>query len=164
MTKSSPKKRDILDVTTKQPERPSVNPDAGRLFLDQFLNAQKADEATVEKTEEVPASTAPLPESPEALEEAIVANLREIYDPEIPVNIYDMGLIYAVDVTDSFDVIVRMTLTTPNCPVAESMPGDVEQKVKGVHGVRHVEVQLVWDPPWDMSLMSDEARLELGLL
>ena len=99
-----------------------------------------------------------------ALYESVLDALREIYDPEIPVNIYDLGLIYGVDVTDQGDVAITMTLTTPHCPVAESMPGEVELRVGAVPGVRDAEVKLVWDPPWDPSKMSDEARLELGML
>ncbi|QIG79032.1 SUF system Fe-S cluster assembly protein [Stakelama tenebrarum] len=96
--------------------------------------------------------------------EAIVAALKEIYDPEIPVNIYDLGLIYGVEVTDDGHAAVTMTLTTPHCPVAESMPGEVELRVGSVPGVGHAEVNLVWDPPWDPGKMSDEAKLELGML
>ena len=99
-----------------------------------------------------------------ALYEAVIDALREIYDPEIPVNIYDLGLIYGVDVSAEADVAVTMTLTTPHCPVAESMPGEVELRVSSVPGVRDAEVNLVWDPPWDPAKMSDEARLELGML
>ena len=99
-----------------------------------------------------------------ALYEAVVAALRDIFDPEIPVNIYDLGLIYGVDVSDEAAVTVTMTLTTPHCPVAESMPGEVELRVSSVPGVRDAEVNLVWDPPWDPAKMSDEARLELGML
>jgi FeS assembly SUF system protein len=99
-----------------------------------------------------------------ALYEAVVDALREIYDPEIPVNIYDLGLIYGVDVSPEADVVVTMTLTTPHCPVAESMPAEVELRVSSVRGVRDAEVNLVWDPPWDPAKMSDEARLELGML
>ena len=99
-----------------------------------------------------------------ALYEAVVDALREIYDPEIPVNIYDLGLIYGVDVSPEADVVVTMTLTTPHCPVAESMPAEVELRVSSVPGVRDAEVNLVWDPPWDPAKMSDEARLELGML
>jgi FeS assembly SUF system protein len=98
------------------------------------------------------------------LYESVVGALKEIYDPEIPVNIYDLGLIYAVEVSDDAGVAVTMTLTTPHCPVAESMPGEVELRVASVPGVRDCEVNLVWDPPWDMAKMSDEARLELGML
>lgn len=94
----------------------------------------------------------------------VIAALKEIFDPEIPVNIYDLGLIYGVDVSDDGGVAVTMTLTTPHCPVAESMPGEVEMRVCAVPGVRDCEVNLVWDPPWDMAKMSDEAKLELGML
>ena len=98
------------------------------------------------------------------LYERVVDALKEIYDPEIPVNIYDLGLVYGVDVTDEGDVAITMTLTTPHCPVAESMPGEVEMRACAVPGVRDAEVNLVWDPPWGPNLMSDEARLELGML
>ena len=98
------------------------------------------------------------------LYEAVIAALKDIFDPEIPVNIYDLGLIYGVDVDDEAGVVVTMTLTTPHCPVAESMPGEVELRVSAVPGVRDAEVNLVWDPPWDPAKMSDEARLELGML
>ena len=99
-----------------------------------------------------------------ALVEAIVEALKSIYDPEIPVDIYELGLIYNVSVSEDGDAVVSMTLTTPNCPVAESMPGEVELRVLSVPGIRDAEVKLVWDPPWDPSKMSDEARLELGML
>ena len=121
-----------------------------RDYLEGFLSEKPAD---------VPAT-----EPGGALHDAVVAALREIFDPEIPVNIYDLGLIYAVDVSTDADVVVTMTLTTPHCPVAESMPGEVEMRVSSVPGVRDAEVNLVWDPPWDPGLMSDEARLELGML
>ena len=98
------------------------------------------------------------------LYEAVVAALKEIYDPEIPVNIYDLGLIYGVEVDDESDVTITMTLTTPHCPVAESMPGEVELRAASVPGVRDAEVNLVWDPPWGPDKMTDEARLELGML
>ncbi|MGP1281768.1 MAG: SUF system Fe-S cluster assembly protein [Parasphingopyxis sp.] len=94
----------------------------------------------------------------------VIAALKEIYDPEIPVNIYDLGLIYGVEVSDNAEAIVTMTLTTPHCPVAESMPGEIELRVGSVPGVGHAEVNLVWDPPWDPSKMTDEAKLELGML
>ncbi|MEO0462525.1 MAG: SUF system Fe-S cluster assembly protein [Pseudomonadota bacterium] len=98
------------------------------------------------------------------LQQAVVDALKEIYDPEIPVNIYDLGLIYGVDVDDESDVTVTMTLTTPHCPVAETMPGEVELRAASVPGIRDAEVDLVWDPPWSPEKMSDEARLELGML
>jgi FeS assembly SUF system protein len=102
-------------------------------------------------------------EGDEALQEAIIVALKEIYDPEIPVNIYDLGLIYGVEVNDGH-ALVTMTLTTPHCPVAESMPGEVELRVGSVPGVGDAEVTLVWDPPWGPENMTDEARLELGML
>jgi len=98
------------------------------------------------------------------LYEAVIDALKEIYDPEIPVNIYDLGLIYGVEVDDESDVTITMTLTTPHCPVAESMPGEVELRAASVPGVRDAEVNLVWDPPWGPDKMTDEARLELGML
>jgi FeS assembly SUF system protein len=110
------------------------------------------------------------PADPEAeapggdLYEAVIEALKEIYDPEIPVNIYDLGLVYNVEITAEHHAKVQMTLTTPNCPVAESMPGEVELRVGSVPGVGHAEVELVWDPPWDPQRMSDEAKLELGML
>ncbi|WOF42135.1 SUF system Fe-S cluster assembly protein [Sphingopyxis indica] len=97
------------------------------------------------------------------LYEAVINALKDIYDPEIPVNIYDLGLIYNVEI-DEGHVMVTMTLTTPHCPVAESMPGEVELRVGAVPGVGDAEVNLVWDPPWSPANMSDEARLELGML
>lgn len=97
------------------------------------------------------------------LKESVIAALRDIFDPEIPVNIYDLGLIYGVEIADGH-VVVNMTLTTPHCPVAESMPGEVEIRVMSVPGVATCDVNLVWDPPWNPASMSDEARLELGML
>lgn len=101
---------------------------------------------------------------PLALEAEIIEALRTVYDPEIPVNIYEMGLIYAVDVDSDGDVDVTMTLTSPACPVAGSLPGEVEAKVLSVPGVSDVRVHLTWEPPWTMDRMSEEAKLELGFL
>ena len=98
------------------------------------------------------------------LHEQVIEALREIYDPEIPVNIYELGLIYGVEVTEDGHAAVTMTLTTPHCPVAESMPAEVELRVSAVPGIATCDVNLVWDPPWDPAKMSDEARLELGML
>lgn len=98
------------------------------------------------------------------LYEAVIVALKEIYDPEIPVNIYELGLIYGVEVTAEGHAAVTMTLTTPHCPVAESMPAEVELRVSAVPGIATADVNLVWDPPWDPAKMSDEARLELGML
>lgn len=98
------------------------------------------------------------------LYEQVIAALKDIYDPEIPVNIYDLGLIYRVEVTEEADVAITMTLTTPHCPVAESMPTDIELRIGSIPGVRDADVVVTWDPPWDSTKMSDEARLELGML
>lgn len=103
------------------------------------------------------------PTDPDAsLEERIVSALRTVYDPEIPVDIYELGLIYDLKVDPAGAVAVRMTLTSPGCPVAGSLPGEVESKVKAVPGVTAAKVELVWEPPWDPSRMSEAARLQLG--
>ena len=98
------------------------------------------------------------------LGDKIVKTLKTIYDPEIPVDIYELGLIYDVLVNEDNEVKVIMTLTTPNCPVAESLPLDVKEKVKSIDGVEDAEVELTFDPPWTRDLMSEEAKLELGFL
>ncbi len=100
--------------------------------------------------------------SPKDLEPLVITALKEIFDPEIPVNIYDLGLIYAVDITDKGEVFIKMTLTAPGCPVAQTFPGTVEEAVKKVPGVSDANVELVWDPPWTQERMSELARLELG--
>lgn len=120
-----------------------------RDYLEGFLNA--------------PPNVVPAGEPGGDLHDAVVEALRGIFDPEIPVNIYDLGLIYGVEVDDAH-VTVSMTLTTPHCPVAETMPGEVEMRVMTVPGVATADVNLVWDPPWDPGKMSDEAKLELGML
>lgn len=98
------------------------------------------------------------------LGEKIVKVLKTIYDPEIPVDIYELGLIYDVFVNEDYEVKVVMTLTTPNCPVAESLPQEVQDKIKAVEGVTDVELELTFDPPWSQELMSEEAKLALGML
>jgi FeS assembly SUF system protein len=140
------------DVASVPPPPRARVEDAGRTpdYLDGFLKAKPPAEGIGEPGGE--------------LYESVVAALREIYDPEIPVNIYDLGLIYDLVITGDAHVTVTMTLTTPHCPVAESMPGEVEMQVGAVPGVGVVDVDLVWDPPWDPSKMSDEAKLELGML
>lgn len=172
--------RDVLDVSSadssanaaypeenmpKSVDRPTVSPQEGGYFLNKFLekSEDKPEEVASESEKPIQADVAPAGTVDE-LKENIVAALQEIYDPEIPVNIYELGLIYEVNVAEDFTVDVRMTLTTPHCPVAETMPGEVEMRVAAVEGVKSVDVKLVWEPAWDMSKMSDEARLELGLL
>jgi FeS assembly SUF system protein len=98
------------------------------------------------------------------LGEKIVAVIKTIYDPEIPVDIYELGLIYDVFVNEDYDVKILMTLTTPNCPVAETLPLEVEEKVKSLKDVNDAEVEITFDPPWTQELMSEEAKLELGML
>ncbi|MEI6418734.1 MAG: DUF59 domain-containing protein [Sphingomonadales bacterium] len=98
-----------------------------------------------------------------SLYDEVIAALRQIHDPEIPVNIYDLGLIYGVEI-DNGHAVVTMTLTTPHCPVAETMPGEVELRVCAVPGIQSADINLVWDPAWDPGKMSDEAKLEMGML
>jgi len=153
MTMGEEKKIEVEEVDgVDVPPRARVTPDFERKrdYLAGFL---------AEKKPELEAS-APGGE----LQEAVIEALKSIYDPEIPVDIYELGLIYDVAISEDGDAVVTMTLTTPHCPVAESMPGEVELRVLSVPGIRDAEVKLVWDPPWDPSKMSDEARLELGML
>ena len=98
------------------------------------------------------------------LGEKIVEILKTIYDPEIPVDIYELGLIYDVLVNEDYEVKILMTLTSPNCPVAETLPVEVEEKIKSIDAVKDAEVEITFDPPWSQDLMSEEAKLELGLL
>ena len=98
------------------------------------------------------------------IEEKIVAMLKTVYDPEIPVNVYDLGLIYKIDVSDSGEVNIDMTLTAPNCPAADFIMEDIRQKVESIEGVTAATIQLVFEPEWDKEMMSEEAKLELGFL
>ena len=145
-----------MDSSTEKPPRArvedAIDTDTPRTrdYLDGFLAAKPAADAVGGEGSDLQAD--------------VIAALREIFDPEIPVNIYDLGLIYGVEVDENRDATVTMTLTTPHCPVAESMPGEVELRVSSVPGIRDAEVNLVWDPPWGPHKMSDEARLELGML
>lgn len=149
MTVSKPPRARVEDAVDPDPAPASAAP-RSRDYLDGFLAAKTGD--------------APVGGDGSALQADVIAALREIFDPEIPVNIYDLGLIYGVEVDDHADATVTMTLTTPHCPVAESMPGEIELRVSSVPGIRDAEVVLVWDPPWGPHKMSDEARLELGML
>ena len=98
------------------------------------------------------------------LANVIVKTISKIYDPEIPVNIYELGLIYDIRISENFEVEIDMTLTSPNCPVAESLPKEVEDKVKSIEKVKDVKLNLTFDPPWNKEMMSEEARLELGMI
>ena len=97
------------------------------------------------------------------LKEKVIAEIKKIYDPEIPVNIYDLGLIYKIEINEKNKVNIDMTLTSPNCPVAESLPNQVKQNIMKVEGVSEVDLNLVWEPPWDKDKMSEAAKLELNL-
>ncbi len=98
------------------------------------------------------------------VEKNVISTLKEIFDPEIPVNVFDLGLIYEVDVQEDMHVNIIMTLTAPNCPVAESLPNEIKEKAAATEGVKSADVELTFDPPWDKELMSDEAKLDLGFL
>lgn len=103
------------------------------------------------------------PFTAEQTKEDVIEMLKTIYDPEIPINIYELGLIYEIDVSDSGNVVIQMTLTAPGCPVAQTFPGDVEGKVSTVGGVNKVHVELVWEPTWTRDMMSEAAQLQLGM-
>ena len=123
------------------------------------MNAEAKIEGQVEGAPLIAPSTTEHP-----LYEQVVEACRTVYDPEIPVNIYDLGLVYTIDISGDGDVRVMMTLTAPGCPVAGEMPGWVAEAVEPLPGVRTVDVELTWEPPWGMEMMSDEARLELGFM
>ena len=165
MTEQSKIEVEEVDAVAKPP-RASVE-DAVEAEIDSWTTPRESFERKRDYLEEFLAQKPQVAHAGEPggdLYEGVVEALKEIYDPEIPVNIYDLGLIYGVDATADGEVKVTMTLTTPHCPVAESMPGEVELRVGAVPGVRDAEVLLVWDPPWGPDKMTDEARLELGML
>jgi FeS assembly SUF system protein len=122
-----------------------------------------SDEVKTEAATAAPADTAERPEEMSRLTDDIVGAIKTVYDPEIPADIYELGLIYKVDIDDDRMVHIDMTLTTPNCPSAAELPVQVENAVAGVTGVREAKVNIVWDPPWDPSRMSDEARSVLNM-
>jgi len=170
MNEEDHKKYDVLDVNqpdgteaaNSKPQRP-IAPQQSGGFLDDFLAAVDSG-STGDTVDEKIADTPEPPKTADELRERVIDVLRDIYDPEIPVNIYELGLIYAVDIADDWRVTIKMTLTSPHCPVAETMPGEVEVRANAVEGTNGVVVELVWEPAWSMDLMSDEARLELGML
>ena len=132
------------------PETPAETFERKRDYLTGFLSGE------TKPHEEEPAN--------DDLKAAVIEALKSVYDPEIPVDIYELGLIYDVDISEDGDAVITMTLTTPHCPVAETLPNEVELRVLSVPGIRDAVVNLVWTPPWDPSKMSDDARLELGML
>ena len=118
-----------------------------------FVEQRDPDQPTPERLAEV-----------QALGGQVIAKLKTVFDPEIPVNIYELGLIYKVEIEDDNSVDIEMTLTSPACPVAGTLPGEVEQKVRSVEGVTDARVELIWEPPWNPTMMSEEAQLELGMV
>jgi len=144
----------MTEDKNRKTQRPVYSEDQGKEYLDTFLKEGKEGTKTPEEKEKVQGT----------LEERVIDALCQIYDPEIPVNIFDLGLIYDVKADDNGNVTITMTLTTPHCPVAETMPGEVEMRALYVDGVQDATVNLVWDPPWDPSKMSEAAQLELGFL
>jgi FeS assembly SUF system protein len=108
--------------------------------------------------------TPPESAGPDAIRDQVIGQLRTVFDPEIPVNIYELGLVYDVAVSGDGEVKIRMTLTSPMCPVAEELPGEAEFKARGVAGVTSVTLDLVWDPPWSPDMMTEAAKLELGMI
>lgn len=125
---------------------------------------QNMDEEAANNQASIDGESAIPPQKLQSLSEDIVAAIKTVYDPEIPVDIYELGLIYKIDISDDYFVTVDMTLTAPGCPVAGEMPGWVKNAVATVDDVTDVEVNMVFDPPWDMSRMSDEARISLNML
>lgn len=144
--------------SSNQPERPQFDGAPERDFLEGFLSKPSQPEGG-----SAPSADDITDSNPE-ISTAVVEAIKGIFDPEIPVNIYDLGLIYNVWTDDESVVHVVMTLTTPHCPVAESMPNEVGQVAESVAGVQRAEVDLVWEPPWDPSKMSEAAQLELGFI
>ena len=155
-------KKDKTPLTNA--ERPLYSPEQAMDYLDSFLeddgkSGQASPDPAVAK--EYPHRPEPEPGSPL---ERVIGVLQTVFDPEIPVNIYELGLIYDVGITDDGRVRVLMTLTSPNCPVAETLPADVEYRLGCIEGVQEVDLDLVFDPPWSPEMMSEAAQLELGFL
>jgi FeS assembly SUF system protein len=152
-----------------------TDPTSPRQSLPVLPNSGKVEELKQQFSVDSPAAAAPPPVPPmhvsgdftpaqRALESTVVEVLRTVFDPEIPVNIYDLGLVYRIDIDLENHVKVTMTLTSPGCPVAGSLPGQVEQKIESIREVKSAEVDLVWDPPWDKSRLSESAMMDLGLI
>ncbi|NOS85300.1 MAG: SUF system Fe-S cluster assembly protein [Ignavibacteria bacterium] len=128
------------------------------------ITEQESEQVTEQVTEKPKEITEPAGKADKAeLNNAVVEALKSVYDPEIPVNIYELGLIYSVNIDDGGKVVIEMTLTSPACPVAGTLPPEVEGKVRSIPGVSECVVKVVWDPPWGMNMMSEEAKLQLNL-
>lgn len=141
--------------STTEPEEPTP---ASTEAVDQTV-----DTASTEGADNPPSVSLSSVAPDDTLLNRVIAGVREVYDPEIPLNIYDLGLIYRIDISEESHIAIDMTLTSPMCPVAESLPGEVEMAARGVDGVSDVVIELVWDPPWGPEVMSEAARLELGI-
>ncbi len=128
------------------------------------LSSKKEEELKSNDSEQKETLPKDLAEAKKVVEKKIINVLKTIQDPEIPVDIFELGLIYEIKIDDEFNVKIEMTLTSPNCPVAESMPNEVKEKTGFVYGVESVDVNIVFDPPWNHDFMSEEAKLELGFL
>lgn len=157
--------REMNVMGTEHAEEPRDGHDAPAT-LEETMNAIDEAEAKAEQTQGTVEASSPEPSAhgltPAIIEQGVVDMLHTIYDPEIPVDIYELGLIYEVNVDDDGMTEIRMTLTSPACPVAGSLPGEVEDKARMVAGVTDARVELVWDPPWNPDMMSEDAKLELG--
>ncbi len=129
-------------------------PSLFQLFRDKF-NKEVPDEKTMAETDHIPAV--------KSLRERVIEVIKTCYDPEIPVDIWELGLIYEINISEGNDVHIKMTLTSPACPVAETLPPDVEQKIRDIPDVNTAKVEITFDPPWEKEMMSEEARLELGM-
>lgn len=157
-----------MSATSSEPSKNPVKIDPAEIETPAPSPEERAGEETRRARESEPAAVpADAPADDAELEDRVVRTLKSVYDPEIPVDIYELGLIYDIDVqrldTGERSVHVKMTLTSPACPVAGSLPGEVEQKVAGTPGVDRAEVEIVWDPAWNPSMMSEVAKLELGM-
>ena len=135
----------------------------GAIAPDTVITPTDADQDSVETESELETGPEVMGGGDPELRSRVIAALKEIYDPEIPLNIYDLGLIYRIDIDPNTNASIDMTLTSPNCPVAESLPGEVENAAKAVDGIGDVQLELVWDPPGDMDRLGEAGRLELGL-
>jgi len=141
-----------------------IAPDSeGAIASNTVITPTDADQDSVETESELETGPQVTGGGDPELRSRVIAALKEIYDPEIPLNIYDLGLIYRIDIDPDTNTSIDMTLTSPNCPVAESLPGEVENAAKAVDGIGDVQLELVWDPPWDMDRLGEAARLELGM-
>jgi FeS assembly SUF system protein len=154
----------VVDGSSLAHDNAMIEPvSEGAITPDTVISRTDADQDPAEPESELETGPEVTGGGDPELRSRVIAALKEIYDPEIPLNIYDLGLIYRIDIDPDTNTSIDMTLTSPNCPVAESLPGEVESAAKTVEGIGDVQLELVWDPPWDMDRLGEAARLELGL-